>query len=224
MLLVPDRRASRMVLAAVLVLSAGGFAWASQVERSKDNTAGLARLGPEGSAAREAAERSTPSTPSTTAVLTSTPPTTTAPTTTPEGSPAREAAERAARTTTSAAPITVSQAPTVPLTTPSPATTVVAARTPVVGETLFGIRTESTGTTAAVVVALLAAALLALIARRRWMLLGVAVFAVALAVLDAREALHQHDEGRSSLVLAALALAAGHLAASGLGLISARQT
>jgi hypothetical protein len=67
------------------------------------------------------------------------------------------------------------------------------------------------------------AAAVAVTAPRRWTLLGVAVMAGVLAVLDGREALHQHDEARATLVAAAVALAAAHLAATALALLAYRQ-
>jgi hypothetical protein len=90
-------------------------------------------------------------------------------------------------------------------------------------ETLFGIRTESVASTSAVVVVLLLAAVVAVAVWRRWTLLGVAVMAGVLALLDVREALHQHDEGRASLVVAAVTLALAHLTASALGVGAYRQ-
>jgi hypothetical protein len=77
--------------------------------------------------------------------------------------------------------------------------------------------------TALAVAVLLLAAFLAVVARRKQTLLAIAAVVAVLALLDAREALHQHDEGRTGLVVAAAALGVAHLAASGLGLVAARQ-
>jgi hypothetical protein len=84
------------------------------------------------------------------------------------------------------------------------------------------MNTESTGASAAATAALILAALIALAGRRRWLLLGVAVLVIAFAFLDIREALHQHDEARTNLVLAAAALAAAHAAAGVLALVAYR--
>jgi hypothetical protein len=210
----------RVVLAVVLLVSAAGFAVASSAERAKERPAGAGLSAPEGSAAREAAERATPTpvtaTVAQTAEATSTLPSTTA----PEGSPAREAAERARRkgattaSTTAAAPTTAATVASVP-TTVAP-TAVAPSSGRVVGETLFGVHTESAGATAAGVLALVTAAALVLVLADRRILLGVAALALLFALLDGREALHQHDEARAGLVAAALVLAAAHLAATAL--------
>jgi hypothetical protein len=83
-------------------------------------------------------------------------------------------------------------------------------------ETLFGTQTESAATTAIAVVLLVTATFVALRARPRWPLLGVAIVTALFALLDGREAWHQHHEGRSGLVVAAVALALAHAVASGL--------
>ena len=80
------------------------------------------------------------------------------------------------------------------------------------------MRTESAGATAAAVLALVVAAALVLALPDRRVLLAVAAFALLLAVLDGREALHQHDEARAGLVAAALLLTAAHLIATALSL------
>jgi hypothetical protein len=54
--------------------------------------------------------------------------------------------------------------------------------------------------------------------------IGVAAVAAAFALLDVREALHQHHEARPSLVAAACALAIAHGVAAGLGLVVAAST
>jgi hypothetical protein len=231
----PKASRLRAALAALLVLSAGGFALAARSERSQEagSTTGLG--GPEGSPAREAAERSASGTVPTTAPNLTTVPepvtsTTADPLTAPEGSPEREAAERSHRTPLSAAVTTSSlstgSAPTLSAALPTGAattTTTSAVHSHVVGEKLFGVRTESPAATAAAVVVLLTAALAAATSRRRVPLLGIAALAGAFAFLDAREALHQHDEGRASLVAAAAALAVSHLLASALGLLAHRR-
>jgi hypothetical protein len=79
---------------------------------------------------------------------------------------------------------------------------------------LFGGRTESVATTAIVVVLVLVAAGVSLLRRGAALLVVVAGFAVALAVLDLREAVHQHRESRGALVLVATILAFAHAAAA----------
>jgi hypothetical protein len=212
----------RVVLAALLVVSAGAFALAAREERSREAAAAKALGAPEGSPAREAAERAVPTTSSTTVAISPTP-STSNPLAAPEGSPGREAAERSQLLPTTSVPPTsaVSPSSTSSTTLATPATIVAAPH--VVGETLFGVRTESPATTALVVVVLLIAAVLAVAARRRSTLLGIIAVAGVLALLDAREALHQHDEGRTSLVVAAVGLAVAHATASGLGLVAYRK-
>jgi hypothetical protein len=85
------------------------------------------------------------------------------------------------------------------------------------------VHTESTGTTAVGVAALIIAAIAVVLTRRRWLFMAVAVLAAGYASLDVREALHQHDETRSGLVAAAIALAVAHLIGCALGLIAARR-
>ena len=245
-----SRRPVQIALAVVLVLSAGGFAWASYVERAKE--AAVTSLGPEGSPNREAAERAANRTSTTATNPTVTSPTGTAlsatsapavatplltapPTTLREGSPAREASERARRTST-IPPTTIAATAPIPTTAqsadrptssttaaPVPAATVPTAPTPPhTTETLFGFHTESTGTTVAGVALLLAAALAASLSRRRWVFVVVAAVTALFAALDVHEAIHQHNEGRASLVAAAVALVAAHGIASALGLVAAR--
>src|SRR5437879_2716120 len=86
----------RVVLAVLLALSAGGFALAAQVERSREKSAARVSTAPEGSVAREAAERGSSAAPLPTAT-TGVAPTSVAPAAGPEGSPSREAAERSGR-------------------------------------------------------------------------------------------------------------------------------
>jgi hypothetical protein len=73
------------------------------------------------------------------------------------------------------------------------------------------------------VVVLVAAAVAAVVVKPRWTLLVVAAVAAVLTLLDAREALHQHDEARAELVAAATALAVAHLLASGLAVLAFRE-
>jgi hypothetical protein len=70
------------------------------------------------------------------------------------------------------------------------------------------------GRHAIVVVLLLVAAGASLLRRSAALLVVVAVFALALAVLDLREAVHQHRESRGALVAAATILAFAHAAAA----------
>jgi hypothetical protein len=58
----------------------------------------------------------------------------------------------------------------------------------------------------------------------RRVLLGVAAIALLVAILDIREAVHQHDEARAGLVAAALALAAAHVSAAALSVIISRRS
>jgi len=85
-------------------------------------------------------------------------------------------------------------------------------------EKLFGIRTESVATTAVVVMLLLLAAGASVLRREAALLVLVVAFVVALALLDVREALHQHRESRSGLVLVATILAIAHAGAGALAL------
>lgn len=214
----------RVVLACVLVVSAGGFVLAARAERSRE-AAGVASNAPEGSPEREAAERRESTTPTSIATPEATigaGPATTSALEAPEGSPEREAAERAGSATTlpTSSPSTASTASTLAT---SPSTTAAASSSNRSGEKLFGVDTESPAATAAGVVILLASALVAVTARASWALLAVALVVGVLALLDAREALHQHDEGRTTLVAAAVALAAAHVTASGLAIVASRQ-
>jgi len=218
----------------LLVGSAAGFFVASSAERANERTTAAALNAPEGSAAREGAERSSstavPATRSTLAATTSLPlalstaSSTAASTTAPEGSPAREAAERARRNgaTSTVASTSTTPAPTT-TTVPSVATTsateaaagpATSGTSPSGGESLFGIRTESAATAAVVVVTLLVFALLVVVIADRRVLLATGAFVALLTLLDLREALHQHQEARTGLVAAALALAATHLVSS----------
>src|SRR2546428_4607243 len=85
-------------------------------------------------------------------------------------------------------------------------------------EKLFGIRTESVATTAVVVVLLLLAAGASLLSREAALLIVIVAFVAALALLDVREAFHQHRESRSGLVLVATILAIAHAGAGALAL------
>jgi hypothetical protein len=150
------------------------------------------------------------------------------PLTAPEGSPTREAAERARRNaTTSTVSAPPPSAPRQMVTSTSTAATApIADRLAPpkrVSETLFGIRTEAPATTAMAVVVLLAAAFVVVRARKRWPLVGVAIVAGVIALLDAREAVHQPQEGRSTLVAVAVALAAARLTASLLSVTATRR-
>jgi hypothetical protein len=227
-------RVLRGTLASLLILSAVGFAVAANVERAKEREGAAPGLNaPEGSAAREAAERTsattTPSTQgSTTSTSAPTPPTSANPLSAPEGSPAREAAERARRngaTTTSTLPPPVSGSPQ-PVTSTTQAAPAASStlRAPPQSspEALFGIHTESTATTTIAVALLIGAAVVALWARKRWPLLVVAALTSLFALLDTREAWHQHQEARPGLVTAAVALALTHAVASALSIAAPR--
>jgi Flp pilus assembly protein TadB len=84
-------------------------------------------------------------------------------------------------------------------------------------ETLFGIDLESTPLLILAVIAGLALAGLVTtqLGRRRGVLTAIALAALAWAVLDAREALHQLDESRTDIAAVALVVGALHLAAAG---------
>jgi hypothetical protein len=146
---------------------------------------------PEGSEAREAAER-VPEVSSDEAEkgepesgLTTTVRTTAPDAAAPEGSAAREAAEHAGSGTSEA------------------------------GERLFGLDTESTWVVGTVDLITAALALLILVAPAPGVLGGVALvaagFSGAATGLDIREALHQHDEARAGLVGAAVGVAVLHV-------------
>jgi len=204
--------AIQVVFAVVLAMSAVGFALAARAERDGEASISPSTSSPEGSAAREAAERGQ-------SALT---------TTTSSTLGSREAAEHAQATTSTAAPATLPPSTTgsspPALATSSPETLPYASTGSdrLVDDTLFGVRTESTRTTAVGVVILIAAATAVLFARHRWQFVAVAVLAGMFALLDLREALHQHDETRLSLALAATALALAHLTAAVLGILAAR--
>jgi hypothetical protein len=228
--------AIQVVFAVVLALSAVGFALAARAERNQEASISVVTGAPEGSAAREAAERGQSEATTTTSpppASTQGSPTTNSnpvapPTLAPEGTPSREAAEHAQAATTTAAPATISPSttsanPTAPPTSsPVAPSTTSTASDRLVGETLFGVHTESTRTTAVGVVILLAAAAVVLLVRHRWLFVAVALLAATFALLDVREALHQHDEARLSLVIAATVLALAHLTAAVLGVLAAR--
>lgn len=242
---VKQPRRVQVVLSVVFALSAGGFALAASAERSKEAGVSGGLTAPEGSAAREAAERGGQLTPTTARSPSPTPSTerpvqssttSISPTTLPpEGSPAREASERAARTSTTVPPPTTAASilsatgdpTTTAPTTSSPASTRAPASkqgTRLSRETLFGVHTESAGATLAGVAPLLTAAVVVLLTRRRWAFMAVAALAGGFALLDVREASHQHDEARATLVAAAVALALTHMLACALGLVASRSS
>lgn len=223
-------RLLRPALAGLLVLSAVGFALATNAERAKEVKATAGSSAPEGSAAQEAAERGGTTTTLSRQGVATTPESTTQTSAkslaAPEGSPTREAAERARRTgTTSTVSAPPSSSPAQTFTSTSATTGSPSADgsgpPKQISETLFGVHTESPATTAEAVVVLVGAAFVVLRTRRRWPLVGVAVLAGVVALLDAREAVHQHQEGRSTLVAAAAALAVAHLTASLLSVVAA---
>jgi hypothetical protein len=227
--------AIQIVFALVLAMSAAGFALAARAERNQETSVAVGAGATEGSGAREAAERgqsalstttetsptSAPGSPVSNADAVEPSPSA------PEGTPSREAAEEGQATTTTAAPATIRPSGTIPgPTAPAPSSlqTLSSASTASdrpVGETLFGINTESTGATAVGVVILLAAAAAVLLAKHRWPFVMVALLAGTFALLDLREGLHQHDETRLSLVIAATALVLAHLTAAVLGILTA---
>jgi hypothetical protein len=88
--------------------------------------------------------------------------------------------------------------------------------------TLFGVDLEATGFVVAAVVFSLVLAGLALWTRMRWVLLGIAVVALVFAVFDARELLHQIDESRTGIALAAGAAGLLHVGAGLVAAISSR--
>jgi hypothetical protein len=89
---------------------------------------------------------------------------------------------------------------------------------------LLGINTESTAATTGAIAVSLAAAIAVLALRRRWLYALVACMTFAFTLLDAREAFHQHDEHRTSLVIAATAIAFAHLLASAIATRLATET
>jgi hypothetical protein len=78
-------------------------------------------------------------------------------------------------------------------------------------ERLFGLDLERPGIVAAASVVTLALAGLGLAWRDRRALLLIALFAIAFAVLDVREAIHQSSESRTSLLVLASVLATIHV-------------
>lgn len=189
---------SRIIVAALLIASAVVFAIGVSVERSQaeqhsdapagGQSLGNATLAPEGSAAREGAEKTIAATK---AVATSA----------PEGSAAREAAEKKPSATAAK-----------PLTTAAPEGS--AAREAAEGggssgasgeraEKLFGIRTESTGLVIAVVVLSLILAAGMLIVRSPLILVAAAVVVLGATAFDIRELAHQIDESRNGVAVLA---------------------
>lgn len=159
----------------------------------------------------------------------------------PEGSTAREDAERAEHVDPPAVPTPVptDQAAATPeapdASAPEGSTAREAAEhaegthSDEAGERLFGINTESTSLIALADLISLALILLLLLARPGPALAvtagGTTAFAAAAAVLDVREALHQHDLDQSGLMVAAAAVAVLHLlcALTALALLTYRQ-
>ena len=94
------------------------------------------------------------------------------------------------------------------------------------GEELLGVDIESTPLVVLAVVAGLALAALSAsgLGRRRSFLLAVTVIALAWAVLDVREVVHQLDESRTGVALLALAVAALHAAAAAVSWQLSRRT
>jgi hypothetical protein len=83
-------------------------------------------------------------------------------------------------------------------------------------ERVLGVDIESPRNVTAAVILSLGLAVVLWLARRRWLAIVVAVFALAFAAFDIGELVHQLDEGRGGLVMLAAIVAAGHLAAAAL--------
>ena len=192
---------SRIIVAVLLVASAVVFAIGVSVERSQGESHSDAPVGgqslgnatsaPEGSAAREGAERTTVATK---AVATSA----------PEGSAAREAAEKKPSATAAKA-----------VATPAPEGSAAreaaeggvgsAAASSETKEKLFGIETESTGLVIAVVLLSLILSAGLLVIRSPLILIAAVVVVLGATAFDVRELAHQIDESRNGVaVLAAL--------------------
>ena len=77
----------------------------------------------------------------------------------------------------------------------------------------IGVDVEQPAIVAAGALIMLALAAITLGWRRRVVLLGVAVVALAFVAFDVREAMHQVGEANSALVIVSSALAAMHIAA-----------
>ncbi|MCA1831838.1 MAG: hypothetical protein ABR548_08085 [Actinomycetota bacterium] len=82
-------------------------------------------------------------------------------------------------------------------------------------ERIFGLDLERPGIVAIATVLTLALAATALLWRDRKALMLILLFAIAFAVLDVREAVHQNSEGRTSVLAIASVLAAIHVIAAG---------
>jgi hypothetical protein len=80
-------------------------------------------------------------------------------------------------------------------------------------ERVLGVDVESPLTVTAAMILSLGLAVALWLARRRWLAIVVAVFALAFAAFDIGELVHQLDEGRGGLVVLAAVVAAGHLTA-----------
>jgi O-antigen/teichoic acid export membrane protein len=87
---------------------------------------------------------------------------------------------------------------------------------------VFGVDLEQPRVVAAGAVAMVILAALALTWRRSLVMASIALFALVFAAFDVREALHQHAEGRPSLIVIATVLACMHMAVALLATISAR--
>jgi hypothetical protein len=92
------------------------------------------------------------------------------------------------------------------------------------GERIFGIDTESTGLVVAAVVVSLALAIALWLSESVVVPLALAAFALLAAVFDVRESFHQIDESRTNLTVIAAVVAALHLAAVAGALLLARRS
>jgi hypothetical protein len=91
-------------------------------------------------------------------------------------------------------------------------------------ETILGVNVESWPLAIAAAIVSIGIALAAWRGRPRTILFAVAVFALAFAVLDIREVIHQASEGRTGIVVLASLIALVHLAAAALAAFVATRT
>jgi len=90
-------------------------------------------------------------------------------------------------------------------------------------EAILGVNVESWPLAIVAAVLSIGAAFVAWRVRQRVVLVAIAVFALAFAALDIREAVHQGNEGRTGILVLAIFIAAVHLGASALA-AGARRT
>ena len=212
-----NRDPKRIAAAVLLVASAALFVIGSRIERHGSTAS------PSPSQSSEV--QASPSTGSASSPRPS--PTPPAKTLGGEGSAAHEAAEHASPSPTTSAQMTVAEPAKTPTAGVEGAPSREAAERTTghasSSERVFGVDVEQPGIVTSGAVIMVALALLMLGWRRRRVLVAVAVFALAFAAFDVREALHQATEGRTSLIVIASVLASMHLTAALLAGLAGRK-